>query len=176
MNTHPTPSAARGTSLIEVVLAMGVLAMVVPLVFGLFAKSSESAAAARAESRSGWIIPVCLSELAAARDGTSQALPKREPGLPYPSSGGVVALAFTDDGRLVDRLPADLYEKGSARLANQAIRYLVTIQTVPDPATTPATTTGTAVVPMSTLHLILEYPASSPARKRRKLDFHTRIQ
>ena len=62
---------------------MGVLAVAVPLVFAAIAKSGQSAAHARAETRCVWIIPACLNEIEAARDGKSKLIPPRLPGEPF---------------------------------------------------------------------------------------------
>lgn len=176
--TGPARSSLRGTSLIEVVIAMGVLATVLPLVFGTFVKSGENAAAAKAETRCNWIIPACLDEIEAARDGRSRFLPKREPGTLYPAAGETLALAFSDEGRVVATVPARAYAAGTKNLDGENVHYLVAIHATPDPAAAD----GAAAIPgappvstLSTLSLTLEYPAAAPAHKRRTLVFHTRI-
>jgi type II secretory pathway pseudopilin PulG len=160
--------------LIEVVIALGVLATALPLVFGTFAKSGESAAAAKAETRCNWIIPACLDEIEAARLGQSRFLPKREPGSPYPPSGETLALAFTDEGLAVAKVPPRAYAAGTKSLNGESVRYLVSIHAEPEPgaAGDPA---AAGAIPLSTLRLTLEYPAAAPSHKRRTLDFHTRI-
>jgi type II secretory pathway pseudopilin PulG len=164
---RPGPS---GASLIEVVIAMGVLAVSVPLMFGVFAKSGESAAAAKAETRCNWIIPECMREIEAAREGKARFLPRREAGAAYPASGETLALAFSGDGRPLGKVPTRSYEAGIKALADEPVRYLVSIHSElaenkdrPD------------VPPMLNLRLTLEYPAAVPVRKRRTLDFHSRI-
>lgn len=170
IRSHTTRSGLSGASLIEVVIAMGVLAMTLPLLFGVFAKSGETAAAAKAETRSNWIIPACMREIEAARENKSRFLPKREPGVVYPASGETLALAFSADGRPLGKVPARSYETGVKSLAGEPARYLVSIRSElaenkdrPDEP------------PMLNLRLTLEYPAAVPSNKRRTLDFHSRI-
>lgn len=163
--------ARRGTSLIEVVLAMGVLAVAFPLVFAAFAKSGESAAAAKAETRCSWIIPACMDEIEAARSGKSSLIPRRQPGVPFPAAGEALVLAFTDDGRPLGRVSAQAYQGGTRTLAGERVRYLVAIRTEAALQATPLP----GVPPMLNLQLTLEYPAAAPARKRRSIEFHSRI-
>ncbi|MCF7733969.1 MAG: hypothetical protein K9N23_19940 [Akkermansiaceae bacterium] len=170
------PFFASGMSLIEVVIAMGVLAVAFPLVFAVFAKSSDSAASAKAETRCSWIIPACMHEIEAGRDGHSRVIAKREPEVPFSASGEVLALAFTGDGRLVDTLPAASYQTGAKSLAGETIRYLVAIRTeLAEPEAGPQPPQPPQPQPMLNLRLTLEYPAAIPAAKRRTLDFHSRI-
>ena len=149
---------------------MGVLAVAFPLVFAVFAKSGDSAAAAKAETRCNWLIPTCMDEIEAARDGKSRFIPKREPGVPFPAGGEILAIAFTDDGRPVGKLPARSYQTGAKSLAGENIRYLVTIR-----AEAATAKTQPESPPMLNLRLTLEYPATSPVHKRRTLDFYSRI-
>lgn len=157
-----------GASLIEVVIAIGVLAVAVPLAFATIAKSSQNSANARAETRCAWIIPACLDEIDAATLGKSTLLPPRTPGQAYPASGNPIVLAFTEDGRPVATLDPTSYRRGIASINNQPARYLVTLSATRYP-NQPTTDT------MLNLHLVVEYPATAPSHKRSKIDFHSRI-
>ena len=163
----PRPNR-RGTSLIEVVVAIGVLAVAVPLVFAVIARSGQNAANARAETRATWIIPACLHEIEAARTGASQLIPPRLPGQPFPAAGQLLAIAFSEDGRPLGTIVQKTYATGIKTLADQPVRYLTIIRTELAPAIP-----GTP--PMLNLHLTLEHPAAAPAARRRKIEFHTRI-
>jgi Tfp pilus assembly protein PilV len=165
--TPPRPSR-RGASLIEVVVAMGVLAVAVPLVFAVIARSGQNAANARAETRSTWIIPACLNEIEAARTGASKLIPPRLPGQPFPADGQFLTIAFSEDGRPLGTIEQKAYATGIKTLADQPVRYLATIRTEPAPA-------APGVPPMLNLHLTLEHPAAAPAAQRRKIAFHSRI-
>ncbi|MEI6676666.1 MAG: hypothetical protein WCO57_15965 [Verrucomicrobiota bacterium] len=167
MNTPGTPpTSARGASLIEALLALGVLAVALPLVAAVMAHSAQSMAAAQAESRCTSIIPACIQEIDAAHEGKAQFLPRLTRGQPFPASGETLALAFSDDGRALGSVTPEAYLTGTRALADEAVRYLASIRCE-------AAAPGTRA--MRSLCLTLEYPSAAPATRRKKLDFHTRI-
>ena len=169
MNSPTLPRQThRGASLIEVVIAIGVLAVAVPMVFAVIAKSGQSAANARAETRCAWIIPACLNEIEAARTGRSQFIPPRLPGQPFPAAGELLAIAFSEDGRPLGTIDQTAYDRGIKTLADEPVRYLTTIRAEAAP-------TKPGSPPMLNLHLTLEHPAAAPAAKRSKIDFHSRL-
>jgi hypothetical protein len=162
-----TASRNRGSSLIETVIAMGVLAVAIPLVFGAIAESGKSGISSEAETRSSWIIPACMDEIQASRDGKPRYFTLTKPGEVFPASGDVWALGFSAEGKPVGKIDKALYEKGAKEIGDKPIRYLATMSaTELVPATTP---------PMMRVQITLEYPTTSPAGKRQKLDFFTRI-
>jgi Tfp pilus assembly protein PilV len=168
MTLPPPPPRTRGASLIEAILAVGVIAMAVPIVLATLVESGESGLSSQAETRCSWVIPACFDELQATREGAGRFLPATQPGQPFPGSGEVWALAFSADGRTLGKVsPAD-YQKGLKRLANTPVRYLATVQGTPTPAT-PGTT------PRVNVAITLEFPAAAPAAKRSKIPFHTRL-
>lgn len=167
-HTSPTPAKQRGTTLAEAVIAISVLAVAIPLVFGTLLESGKCGLSSQAESRSIWMIPACMDEIHASRAGRPQYFPPTTTGQPFPPNDDVWALAFTRDGKAIGKLPRSLYEKGTRELEGRAVRYIATLK-----ATTPAANNDS--MPMLRVHITLEYPAASPAAKRRKLDFITRI-
>jgi hypothetical protein len=161
------PSRNRGSSLIETVIAMGVLAVVIPLVFGAIAESGKSGMSAEAETRSSWIVPACMDEIQASRDGKPRFFTATTTGQAFPASGTVWALGFSADGKPVGKIDKSLYDKGAKEIAGKPIRFIASMSATPQlPATTP---------PMMRVLVTLEYPSTSPATKRQKLDFYTRI-
>ncbi|MCX6877969.1 MAG: type II secretion system protein [Verrucomicrobia bacterium] len=169
MNTpRSTHATAAGFSLIEVILAMGVLAVALPLVFAVMARSGQSTAAAQAETRCAWIIPACLNEIEAAHAGNARFLPTLTRGQPFPAPGEVLALAFAADGRALGLADPEAYHRGLKNLADEPIRYLASIRTQRSPA-------QPGGPPMLNLRLTLEYPSAAPVAKRQKLDFFTRL-
>ena len=158
----------RGSSLIEAVIAMGVLAVAVPLVFGAIAESGKSGISAEADTRSTWIIPACMNEIRASREGKPQFFIPTLVGQTFPPTGDVWALAFSPEGKPVGKLSKTAYESGAKDLNGQAIGYVTTLSSV-------TTTTKTGATPMLRAKVTLEYPAGAPLAKRQKLDFFTRI-
>ena len=164
----PAISSRRGSSLIEAVIAVGVLAVAIPLVFGALAESGKSGFASQAETRSTWIIPACMDEVRASREGRPQYFTSTVTGQTFPPSGEIWVLAFAADGKPIGKLTKGLYESGTRELNGESVRYIAKLSSAA--ATAPSGTT-----PMLRVDISLEYPASQKAAKRGKLDFHTRI-
>ncbi len=159
----------RGSSLIETVIAMGVLAVAIPLVFGALAESGKSGLSSEAETRSTWMIPVCMEEVQASRDGRPQFFTTTKVGETFPPTGDVWALAFSPEGKPVGKISKAVYEKGTKEVDGQPVRYIASLDS------SSPTTPITGSTPMLKMHISLEYPATSPAAKRQKLEFYTRI-
>ena len=165
---RPQRGPIVGSSLIEVLMAMGILAVVLPLIFAVLARASQSYAEAQAETRCLSILPACMNEIEAAQQGTTRYLPALPCGVLFPAPGTILALAFARDGRLLGCVAPAAYLAGTRRLADEPIRYLASLHTEPAPAqpNMPA---------MLHLRITLEYPPAAPMAKRRHLDFHTCI-
>lgn len=158
----------RGSSLIEAVIAMGVLAVAVPLVFGALAESGKSGMSSEAETRSTWIVPTCMDEIRASREGLPQYFTTTAVAQAFPPAGDVWALAFSPEGKPIGKVTKAVYDKGMKDLNGQAVRYLASLSAA-------TVTTKAGAPPMQRVRISLEYPSTSPAAKRRKLDFYTRI-
>lgn len=169
MNSRsPKTSANRGSSLIETVIAMGVLAVAIPLVFGALAESGKSGMSSEAETRSTWIVPTCMDEIQASREGRPQYFTATTTGQIFPPAGDVWALAFSAEGRPIGKISKTVYDKGTKELDGQTVRYLATLSSATS-NTAPGTT------PMLRTLITLEYPSALPVAKRQKLEFFTRI-
>lgn len=170
MNPTLTQSSSnRGSSLIETVIAMGVLAVAIPLVFGALAESGKSGLSSEAETRSTWIVPACMEEILASREGKPQFFTPTAVGEAFPPASQVWALAFSPEGKPLGKLSKAVYDKGSKELNGQPVRYIALLSAAA-PKNTPA-----GVTPMLSTRITLEYPAAIPVAKRQKLDFYTRI-
>lgn len=169
MKLHSSDNSfAVGSTLIEAIIAIGVLAVVIPLVFGALAESGKCGTAAQAETRSTWIIPACLDEIHASREGHPQYFTATMNGQTIPPVGEVWALAFSADGKPVGKLSKVAYESGTREIDGKPIRYIALLSSAAA-AITPGTT------PMLNLRIVIEYPAAARAAKRGKIDFLTRI-
>jgi hypothetical protein len=158
----------RGSSLIEAVIAMGVLAVAIPIVFAAVAEGGKSGLSSEAETRSSWIVPICMAEIRASREGRPQFFTKTAAKDVFPPGGDVWALAFSADGKPLGKVPKATYDKGSKELNGQAIRYIATLSSK-------APTASTDKSPLLRVKISIEYPAVSPVAKRQKIDFYTRI-
>jgi type II secretory pathway pseudopilin PulG len=159
---------SRGATLIEAVIAVGVLAVAIPLVFGALVEGGRSGASSQAETRSTWMIPACMDEIRASRDGKPQYFTPTHVGEAFPPAGDVWALAFSQDGRPVGKMSKALYDKGARELDGKPIRYIASIKSTPD-------TVKAGMTPMLKVQISLEYPSAVKSAKRYKFDFHTRI-
>lgn len=166
--TPPSICCCRGSSLLEAVIAIGVLAVAIPLVFGTLVESGKSGLASQAETRSTWIVSACVDEIGAASEGRSQYFAPIVTGQAFPPDGQVWALAFSADGTPLGRLSETLYDSGASELDGKPIRYIAEIR-----GSAPVVTSGSA--PLRRIDVSLEYPAAQKVGKRAKLEFHTRI-
>jgi F0F1-type ATP synthase membrane subunit c/vacuolar-type H+-ATPase subunit K len=157
-----------GASLIEAVIAVGVLAVAVPLVMGTIAEAGKSGMSAEAETRSTWIISTCMAEISASRTGQSRYFAATVTGQSFPNAGDVWALAFSPEGKAVGRLSKSQHDGGTKELDGQPIRFIAVLSATPQ-----GTTSGG--VPMLKTRVSIQYPAAVPAAKRGKLDYHTLI-
>jgi type II secretory pathway pseudopilin PulG len=163
----PAIAARRGATLIEAVIAIGVLAVAIPLTFGTMAEAGRGKQAAVAETRSTWIVPACIAEIQAVRSGRPAYFDRIPAGQPFPPAGEVWALGFADDGQALGKISKADYDKGLRQLGGRTPRYIATLS-----ATAPAPTDESGLFKV---RVTLEHPASAPAKKRQSLDFHTRI-
>jgi hypothetical protein len=158
----------RGSSLVETVIAMGVLAVAIPLVFASLAESGKSSMSAEAETRSAWIVPNCMEEILASREGRPQFFTTTAVNEVFPPSGDVWALAFSPEGKLVGKISKAVYDKGAKDLGGKPIRYIASLSSA-------TASTPTGATPMLRTRISLEYPSGIPVAKRQKLEFYTRI-
>ncbi len=169
MRILPIPARNhRGVTLVESVIAIGVLAVAIPLVFGAIAESGKSGMSAQAETRATWMVPVCMEEIRASRAGKPEYFTSTKVGEIIPPSGQVWALGFSADGSPVGRLDGGAYEQGSREMNGKTLLYIASIHSEPATATTDS-------APMLTVRISIEYPAAAPSSKRQSLHFHTRI-
>lgn len=163
-----SPTTRRGVTLVEMILAVAVLAVAIPLVFAALAGAGKSATAAAAETASTWIVPACIAELEAARTGKSRYIPSIADQPSFPPPGEIRALSFSRHGELLGKLDPAEYDRGSPTAVPRPVFYLVRIT---------ASATALPLAPaVRAVQLTLEYPASAPASRRQKLHYYTHIR
>jgi type II secretory pathway pseudopilin PulG len=172
-NFRITAWTNRGSSLIETVIAMGVLAVAIPLVFGALAESGKSTQSSEAETRSTWIIPACMEEIQASRSGRAQFLPATAVSETFPPQGDIWTLAFSGQGTPVGKISKSDYAKGTKEIDGKPIRYIAKLSAVNVPPSEAEARPG--LTPTLRVQISLEFPATSPVGKRQKLEFYTRI-
>lgn len=165
----------RGSSLMETVIAMGVLAVAIPLVFGAIGEAGKSTMASEAETHSTWIVPACMQEIQASRDGKPEYFTATVVNETFPSAGDVWAIGFSAEGKPVGKVSKASYDKGTPEADGKPIRYIASLSAetaevaAGDAQTTPGTT------PILRARIAIEFPSTAPAARRQKLEFYTRI-
>jgi len=154
-----------GISLVEAMVAIGVLAVVIPLAMAALAKAGDIGSSARAETRAPTIAERCLGELEAARQGDSFHFEPLAAGQAFPA-GGVWALAFDPDGELLGKLSAAQYEQGLARIGGAEVGYVARLS---------GSRVDVEPEDVLTITVQVEYPAAQPASRRDVLAFHTKL-
>ena len=168
MKTVSHPSRfRRGASLVEVMVSIGVLAIVTPLSLAALLQAGESGSAARAETRAPLIVENCMAELNLARKGFSEYLPTLEAGKKF-GDGDVLCLAFGGDGKLLGKVDPGAYEKGTKEIANQDAVFLAKLSGVEDESRKDFPL-------MLTVKVSIERPAVAPRDSRRAMDFYTKL-
>jgi type II secretory pathway pseudopilin PulG len=167
---HPRPAKfrKRASSLVEAVIAIGVLAVVIPLVLATLAQAGRSGASAEAETRCSWMVPTCMDEIRASRDGLPRFFTTTTVGQQFPPAGDIWALAFSTEGQVVGKITKPQFDQGLKELNGKPVLYLAEMTAVTAPVKADAT-------PMMNVRITIGYPAGIPSAKRQKLDFHTRI-
>ncbi len=168
MKNSPVLPVARGSSLVESMIAMGILAVAIPLVFGALAESGKSGVSAEAETRATWMVPACVEEIQASRENRPQFFTATTVGQIFPPADEVWALGFSPEGVPVGKLGKALYDKGTPEVNGKPVRYIASLSSK-------APAVADEGTPMLDVRISLEYPATSPVAKRQKLDFYTRI-
>jgi len=165
---HSKTTHTQGSSLMEVVIAVGVLAIAVPLIFGSIVESGNAGQYSSAETRAPWMVRACMEEIKASRSGKARFFTNTNIDQAFPPAGEIWALAFSETGSLVGSLSREQYDGGLRKLENSDIRYIATIQSSSPPPDDPD---GMALP----VRITIEFPAAVPAAKRRTIDFHTRV-
>lgn len=163
--TQTIISFRTGSTLVESSIAMGILAVTVPLVFGTMAEAGKSGTSGKVEARSAWTIPTCLEEVGNSRSGNPRYFNATETGQAFPKENEVWSLAFSPDGSIIDKITIAQYESGIKNLNGITISHLAKISAAKRDENDS----------MLTLRITLEYPAAAPAGNRRTLDFHSLI-
>lgn len=115
-------------TLTEVIMALGVIALLLPLVLAIFSNSAQSAREARNDTRAALIARAVFAELEIARKaGRSQWFEVRPPLLAMESDEPLV-LGFNDEGEFISELDQAAWETGlNTGGGAQSASYLVRI-------------------------------------------------
>ncbi len=166
----PTSSLHSGASLVEIMVSIGVLAVVAPLALAAMLQAGEGGSTSRAETRAPLIVENCMSELDLARRGISKNLPPLQAGQPF-GSGEVLCLAFGPDGKLLGKVEGATYDHGIDRINQEDVNFLVRLSGAEDESRGKSTD----FPPMLTVKVAIERPAAAPSNRRKTMSFYTKL-
>jgi prepilin-type N-terminal cleavage/methylation domain-containing protein len=167
-NMPNRPRSRPGFTLVEVIISVGILAVMIPTVVAAMVAASRDSARARAENRAAGIVETCIQEVEAARTGRSAWLAPIPPVGAFPAAGHPAVLAFSEDGQALGRVKAEAYQEGLTRLDGKSVRYLARIEGKPETVRKDAES-------LRALKITVEFPSGIPANRRRHLEFLSRI-
>lgn len=155
----------RGLTLMEAVVAIGVVAVAVPLILGATSVSSKTRIAAEAETRASWMAQEGFRQLTAAwQNLKSPAFPTKPS---FPTFGSVTApviLLYNAEGSLLGQGTASDYEQGSR---NPQAVYLVSVYGIGQKANN----LQTGEENLSRVTISVENSARAPKAKRSSSSF-----
>lgn len=150
----------RGFSLMEVVISVGVIAVMVPIVLAFTVEGGKSSKVASDETRSSLLARTAAREVDAAMEGISEVIGGTLPWPEFPEGGGRIVLSANRDGELLEQLEAGDYVTG---VRDREVAYLVSIRGVGHQL---ETVDDSSV--LSRVEISIETPAAAGEEDRRK--------
>lgn len=154
-----------GSSLIEMVLALGVLAVALPLGLGAIRQAGDGLRLAREDGQSVAMVHEVLEELKRAREGRPCMLGDIGKNADFPSSGHVLGLAFDGHGRMLRKIGNEEYRDGSPAKAEPRVTHFAIIEGRANGARR-----------LSDIEILIEFPASAKQGTRQSLAYHTQLR
>ena len=133
-----------GSLLLETVLALAVVAVMVPVAMMAIGKACDSGLETRIETLGLWTVPACLDEWRAA--------------------GEPAALALASDGSVLGWLDAPDFDRGMVELEGRRVACLCGIADLAGAQDESG---------LRRLRIRLEYPAAAASSQLRRMEFHT---
>ena len=164
---RPNPKR-RGMTLMEVVIAIGVVAFVVPIILAATASSAKSRMNAEADTRSAWLAKEVhrqiLSKLA---DPVRESVITTDIGFPvFGSESDPIVLAYDNDGSFLEE--GGISDIDSPSLIPKAA-YLVAIHG--EAHSPPNLSAASSPIPLSLVHIRILHTAKSAPGKRSVLRY-----
>ncbi len=158
-----THRCSGGFSLMEVVIAVGVLAVAIPVIMAMMVAGTRSSRVATDETQAALIARSVMQEIRSARDGQGALVEETLPWPEFPAGGERLVFSVNVGGELVERLGDGEYATG---LRDREVQYLVSaagalhrLQDAPD------------VEVLSKVVVSVETPPGAKPEDRRKFEF-----
>lgn len=119
------PIRVGGFSLIEVVLSVGVIAVMVPIVMAFTVAGGKSSRVASNETRSSLLARTVAHEIRAARSGEGRFIGGPISWPEFPVGGGRLVLSADRNGELLEALSSATYESG---VLDPAVAFLIAVR------------------------------------------------
>lgn len=165
---HPSPSTRRkyrGLTLMEAVIAIGIVAVAVPLILAATSAASKSRINSEADTRSAWIAKETQRQLTDAWRGMPNTYFSTKPAFPtFSSETEPLVLLFNQSAGLIGPGNPEIYATGSS---NPEAYYMVTVH---GEAAIPSTA-DQADNSLSKVSISVEHSAKSPRAKRNSNPF-----
>lgn len=160
----PALNRARpGMTLMEVVIAIGIVAFVIPLILAATGSAGNSRRSAEADTRSAWLVKQVRQEILA-----KWAEPEQESvieaAFPYPAGGAgssTAVLVYDNGGEFISEgTPADI--SAPSTIANAA--YLISVTA--EPHSPPNGVLPATAEPMALISITIRHPAKAAPGNR----------
>lgn len=122
MKRDPVQTGRSGFSLMEVVIAVGVLAVAIPVIMAALVAGARGSRVATDETQAALITRSVMQELRAARNGRGALVEGALSWPDFPADGERLVFSVDADGRLTALLGGGVYESG---VRDRVARYLV---------------------------------------------------
>jgi len=155
--------ACGGFSLMEVVIAVGVLAVAIPVIMAMMVSGLRSSRVATDETQAALIARSVMQEIRSARQGTGGLVEGTLAWPEFPGGGDRLVFSVDAGGRLLERMEDGAYATG---VREPDVQYLVSA------AGTPHRLEGGADLEvLSKVVVSVETPPGARAEDRRKFEF-----
>jgi len=164
INNREIERKALGFTLIECVVAMGIVAVMFPVMYVLIIQGSEASQKSASETRAVYAARTAMVELAMARNDVAEYLDEVPPWPAFPTSGDDYYFGMNEAGEIVSKLSAS---EGDASVTNPEITWVAKVR---GESSSIETASGTQEISKVTIRI--EYPARLPSAKRQAKIFH----
>lgn len=165
---NQSPASAKGMTLLETIIAIGVIAVAIPLVLAATTAGMADRMNAEADTRSAWLAKNVEEQISAI-----WATPRRDTYLPtalnlnYPAFGterDPIVFIFDSDLKFIAQGNSSDFQNGAR---DQSARYLATVYSI---AQVPANF-STNSPELSRLFIKIQHPAKAPEKNRQTLQY-----
>lgn len=113
-----SPQSSRGFTLIEVLIAIGLVATTFPLIFAMLAQNAQRAKRAEQDTRTPFIAQQLIHTIQRGQQTPTFPFNTLLSSPQFPTQGDWIGLLISPEGKILRTLDSDEINKGSTELAN----------------------------------------------------------